>query len=308
MLRDVERGVEPVGQAADGARGVGRGARRARARAGRPGAGGPLLGRLRRVVRRARADGGRFDGEAPAAPPGVDFAILGPRESCTGDPARRRATSTSSRRFAEQNVETLNEAGVTKIVASCPHCFNTLANEYPDFGGRYEVMHHSELLAELVRDGQLSPTAGERDDHLPRLLLPRAPQRRARGAARARGGDRDSRSRWREAASGRSAAAPAARTCGWRSAARRSTRSARARRPTPAPRRSPSPALLHGHARRRRAADGPRAARRRRLHAARRGPRARHTAAGPESSEAEHLLVAWRGDDPNRRATESGRR
>ena len=55
--------------------------------------------------------------------------------------------------FAEQNVETLNEAGVTKIVTSCPHCFNTLANEYPDFGGNYEVIHHSELLAQLVRDG-----------------------------------------------------------------------------------------------------------------------------------------------------------
>jgi Fe-S oxidoreductase len=60
--------------------------------------------------------------------------------------------------FAEQNVSTLNEAGVTKIVASCPHCFNTLANEYGDFGGRYEVVHHSELLAELVRDGRLAPT------------------------------------------------------------------------------------------------------------------------------------------------------
>ena len=63
--------------------------------------------------------------------------------------------------FAEQNVATLNEAGATKIVASCPHCFNTLANEYPDFGGRYEVVHHTELLAELVRDGKLAPAAGD---------------------------------------------------------------------------------------------------------------------------------------------------
>jgi Fe-S oxidoreductase len=61
--------------------------------------------------------------------------------------------------YAEQNVETLNEAGVRRIVASCPHCFNTLANEYPDFGGRYEVVHHTELLAELVREGRLSPAA-----------------------------------------------------------------------------------------------------------------------------------------------------
>jgi Fe-S oxidoreductase len=61
--------------------------------------------------------------------------------------------------YAEQNVSTLNEQGVTKIVASCPHCFNTLANEYTDFGGTYEVVHHSELLAELVREGRLTPKA-----------------------------------------------------------------------------------------------------------------------------------------------------
>src|ERR1019366_2587631 len=68
---------------------------------------------------------------------GVDFAILGGRESCTGDPARRMGNEYVFQAFAEQNVETLNQAGVTKIVANCPHCFNTLANEYPDFGGRY---------------------------------------------------------------------------------------------------------------------------------------------------------------------------
>ncbi len=90
---------------------------------------------------------------------GVDFAILGPRESCTGDPARRMGNEYVFQSFAEQNVSTLNEAGVTKIVASCPHCFNTLANEYGDFGGNYEVVHHTELLAELVRDGKLEPKA-----------------------------------------------------------------------------------------------------------------------------------------------------
>jgi Fe-S oxidoreductase len=94
---------------------------------------------------------------------GVDFAILGPRESCTGDPARRIGNEYVFQAFAEQNVATLDEAGVTKIVASCPHCFNTLANEYPDFGGRYEVMHHTELLSRLVRDGRLSP---KRSDEL----------------------------------------------------------------------------------------------------------------------------------------------
>jgi Fe-S oxidoreductase len=91
---------------------------------------------------------------------GVDFAILGPRESCTGDPARRMGNEYVFQSFAEQNVSTLNDAGVTKIVASCPHCFNTLANEYPDFGGRYEVVHHTELLAELVREGRLTPSGG----------------------------------------------------------------------------------------------------------------------------------------------------
>jgi len=94
---------------------------------------------------------------------GVEFAILGPREACTGDPARRMGNEYVFQTLAEQNVQTLNDAGVTKIIANCPHCFNTLANEYPDFGGRYEVIHHSELLASLVRDGRLSPA---RDDAL----------------------------------------------------------------------------------------------------------------------------------------------
>ncbi|HEY3947376.1 MAG TPA: (Fe-S)-binding protein [Solirubrobacteraceae bacterium] len=91
---------------------------------------------------------------------GIDFAILGPREACTGDPARRIGNEYLFQAFAEQNVAVMNEAEVTKIIASCPHCFNTLANEYPDFGGRYEVIHHSELLAQLVRDGRLAPTQG----------------------------------------------------------------------------------------------------------------------------------------------------
>ncbi len=93
---------------------------------------------------------------------GIDFAILGPREACTGDPARRMGNEYVFQAFAEQNVETLNESGAKKIVTSCPHCFNTLANEYPDFGGSYEVVHHSELLAELVREGRIAPNAGDR--------------------------------------------------------------------------------------------------------------------------------------------------
>ncbi len=94
---------------------------------------------------------------------GVDFAILGPREACTGDPARRMGNEYVFQAFAEQNVETLNAAGVRKIITNCPHCFNTLGNEYPDFGGDYEVIHHSEVLARLVADGRLRP---ERSDGL----------------------------------------------------------------------------------------------------------------------------------------------
>ncbi|MBA3877537.1 MAG: Fe-S oxidoreductase, partial [Anaerolinea sp.] len=91
---------------------------------------------------------------------GVDFAILGAREACTGDPARRMGDEYTFQALARQNVETLGEAGVSRIVTTCPHCFNTLGNEYADFGGRYEVIHHTQLLAELVRDGRLSPAAG----------------------------------------------------------------------------------------------------------------------------------------------------
>ena len=91
---------------------------------------------------------------------GVDFAILGPRECCTGDPARRMGNEYTYQSYAEQNVATMNEAGVTRIVASCPHCFNTLANEYPDFGGDYQVVHHTELLTELLEQGRLQPAAG----------------------------------------------------------------------------------------------------------------------------------------------------
>jgi Fe-S oxidoreductase len=91
---------------------------------------------------------------------GVDFAILGPRESCTGDPARRMGNEYVFQAYAEQNVATLNEQRVRKIVASCPHCFNTLGKEYGDFGGNYEVIHHTELLAQLVDEGRLQPAAG----------------------------------------------------------------------------------------------------------------------------------------------------
>ncbi len=89
---------------------------------------------------------------------GVKFAVLGPMEACTGDPARRMGNEFLFSMLAQQNIETLNEAGVRKIVASCPHCFNTLAKEYPQLGGTYEVIHHTQLLARLVKEGRLVPS------------------------------------------------------------------------------------------------------------------------------------------------------
>jgi Fe-S oxidoreductase len=88
----------------------------------------------------------------------VPFAVLGPRELCTGDPARRMGNEFLFQELAKQNIETLDGSGVRKIVANCPHCFNTLANEYPDLGGKYEVLHHTQLFARLVEQGRLSPT------------------------------------------------------------------------------------------------------------------------------------------------------
>ncbi|MGA2009720.1 MAG: heterodisulfide reductase-related iron-sulfur binding cluster [Solirubrobacteraceae bacterium] len=160
MLRDVERSSNPWGKAqserADWAAALG-------VRVLEPGDPAPeylyWVGCATSFDERARATA-----ESTArlmARAGVDFAILGPREACTGDPARRIGNEYVFQAFAEQNVETLNEAGVTKIIANCPHCFNTLGNEYPDFGGHYEVVHHSELLARLVADGRLTPRRDE---------------------------------------------------------------------------------------------------------------------------------------------------
>jgi Fe-S oxidoreductase len=88
---------------------------------------------------------------------GVKFAVLGPAEACTGDPARRLGNEFVFSMLAQQNIETLNHAGVKKVVASCPHCFNTIHREYPQLGGNYEVIHHTQLLARLVQEGRLKP-------------------------------------------------------------------------------------------------------------------------------------------------------
>jgi len=86
---------------------------------------------------------------------GVDFAILGQNELCTGDPARRSGSEYLFQMLAGQNVETLNGMGVKKIVTICPHCFNTLSNEYPQLGGHFEVVHHSQFLEWLIETGRL---------------------------------------------------------------------------------------------------------------------------------------------------------
>ena len=86
---------------------------------------------------------------------GIDVSILGPAENCTGDPARRSGNEYIFQMLAMQNIETLNGMGVKKIITQCPHCFNTLQNEYPQLGGHYEVIHHTQLLEELIESGQL---------------------------------------------------------------------------------------------------------------------------------------------------------
>ena len=89
---------------------------------------------------------------------GVSFAVLGPMERCTGDPARRLGEEALYQMLATQNIETLNGLKVKKVIANCPHCFNTIKNEYPQFGGNYEVINHTQLLNDLVKQGRLKPT------------------------------------------------------------------------------------------------------------------------------------------------------
>ena len=154
---------------------------------------------------------------------GVSFAVLGNGETCTGDQARRAGNEFVFQGLAAQNAETFKEYKVKKVVSTCAHCFNTLKNEYADFGVELEVVHHTQLLNRLVREGKLTPVADGRGrrqavDHLPRPLLHRPPQRRLLPAARAAPGAARRRVR-RDGAQLRdspSAAAPAAPACGWR--------------------------------------------------------------------------------------------
>ncbi len=88
---------------------------------------------------------------------GVDFAILGPEETCTGDPARRMGNEYLYQIMAQQNIETMNRYNVKRVVTICPHCFNTIKNEYPHLGGEFEVQHYSEFVADLIEQGKIKP-------------------------------------------------------------------------------------------------------------------------------------------------------
>lgn len=91
----------------------------------------------------------------------VKFAILGQEESCTGDPAKRAGNEFLFQMQAMQNIMVLNGYEVKKIVTACPHCFNTLKNEYPALGGNYEVIHHSQLIEQLLKEGRLQVEGGQ---------------------------------------------------------------------------------------------------------------------------------------------------
>lgn len=92
---------------------------------------------------------------------GVEFAVLGQEESCTGDPAKRAGNEFVFQMMAMTNIEILNEYEVKKIVTACPHCFNTLKNEYPSLGGNYEVLHHTQFLKQLMNEGRLKIEGGK---------------------------------------------------------------------------------------------------------------------------------------------------
>jgi Fe-S oxidoreductase len=91
----------------------------------------------------------------------VDFAILGTEEKCTGDPARRIGNEYLFQERARENVAVLKRHNVRKIIASCPHCFNTFANEYGDFGGDYEVIHHTQMIDRLLKEGRITLDAAK---------------------------------------------------------------------------------------------------------------------------------------------------
>jgi heterodisulfide reductase subunit D len=92
---------------------------------------------------------------------GISYAVLGTEESCTGDPAKRAGNEFLFQMQAMANIQVLDGYGVKKIVTGCPHCFNTIRNEYPGLGGNYEVIHHSQLIQQLIDEGKLKAEGGE---------------------------------------------------------------------------------------------------------------------------------------------------
>ena len=91
---------------------------------------------------------------------GVSYAILGKEESCTGDPAKRAGNEFLFQMKAISNIEILNSYNIKKIVTTCPHCFNTIKNEYPELGGNYKVIHHTQLINELIKEGKIRISGG----------------------------------------------------------------------------------------------------------------------------------------------------
>ncbi len=169
---------------------------------------------------------------------GVSFAVLGDAETCTGDPARRAGNEILYQMLAAQNVETLGEVGAQRIVVTCAHCFNTISREYPQIGGRYEVVHYTQLLNRLVREGRLRPAAAagrgwfdgvRRPTRLPAPATP-APASGQDGDSPA--GDAPTASTEAAAASGRGPGGAVGR--GGQTARRRASRSSR-RSPTTTP-------------------------------------------------------------------------
>jgi Fe-S oxidoreductase len=92
---------------------------------------------------------------------GTNFAVLGAEEACTGDPARRVGNEYAFQMMAQKNIETLDRYGVQKVLTHCPHCFNTFRREYPQLGGNYEVIHHAEFVADLLRTGKIRLSEGK---------------------------------------------------------------------------------------------------------------------------------------------------
>ncbi len=185
---------------------------------------------------------------------GVDFAVLGKGETCTGDPARRSGNEFVFAGLAMENTETLKEAKATKVVATCAHCFNTLKNEYRQFGVELEVVHHTQLLNRLVRDGRLTPVAAH-DGGTPARRSPITTRASSAGTTRctSRRGSCWARSpmppsrRCRATPNAPSAAARAVAGCGWRrTSAAASTPTAPRRRWRRGPTRSRWPARSAG--------------------------------------------------------------